>query len=130
MLLAAKKVGGDYAAQAEALKEVHEKAGKDLFVASFSLLQEKATGSVRSYCVWSEGVTSLLPRTDDVFFRPKGDEGGDIVPALWERVEAALGDLPKPAGLYPEWYVVEDFPSAEQLATLGPQWPPGREQGP
>jgi hypothetical protein len=42
----------------EALKERHEKARKDVFVAAFSLVQEKATGAVRSYCVWSEGVVT------------------------------------------------------------------------
>ncbi|HEV3256881.1 MAG TPA: hypothetical protein VG013_08390 [Gemmataceae bacterium] len=117
-----RSTGDDYAAQADDLKALHEKTGKDIFVATFSALQKKETHEVRSYCVWSEGVVALLPRTDDIFFfRPRGREEGDIVAtAPWERVQSALADLMKPAGLYPERYLVEDFPSEEQLAALDP----------
>jgi hypothetical protein len=89
-------------------------------VASFSARQQKS-GEVRSYCVWSKGVVSFLPRTDDVFFfRPKGGEEGDIVAvAPWGRAESVLGDMLKPVGLYPERYLVDGFPSEEQLAALG-----------
>ena len=30
------------------------------------VMQNKATGEVRSVCVWSEGVRTLLPRADEV----------------------------------------------------------------
>ena len=119
-LLRVKTVGGDYAEQGEALNALHEETGKDIFVASYSARQ-KQSGEVRSYCVWSEGVVSFLPRTDDIFFfRPRGGEEGDVVAeAAWERAEAVLGDMLKPVGLYPERYLVEGFPSEEQLAALG-----------
>jgi hypothetical protein len=119
-LLWTKSVGGDYQNQTEALNALHEKTGKDIFVASFSAMQKKDTGEVRSYSVWSEGVVAFLPRTDDVFFfRPKGPQDGEIIgSARWERVEAVLGDMIKPVGLYPERYLVEEFPSEGQLAML------------
>jgi hypothetical protein len=120
-LLQVKTVGGDYGDQAEALNALHEKTGEDTFVAAFSARRINATGEIRSYCVWSEGVVTFLPRTDDIFFfRPTGKETGDVVAtAPWERAQAALGDLMKPVGLYPERYLVEAFPSGEKFAALG-----------
>src|SRR5262249_44549333 len=95
--------------------------GKDIFVASFSARQGKETGAVRSYCVWSKGVVSFLPRTDDIFFfRPKDGGGGLVATAPWDQARAVLGDLMKEVGLYPERFLVEQFPSDEQLAALGP----------
>jgi hypothetical protein len=111
---------GDYADQAEALKALHEKTGEDVFVASFSALQRQDTRQIRSYCVWSEGVVALLPRTDDLFFfRPKGSEDGEVVATVpWEQAQAVLGERIKPVGSYPERYLVEGFPSEKQLAVL------------
>jgi len=120
-----KSVGSDYGDQAEALKTVHEKTGQDIFVATFSALKKPDTGEVRSYCVWSEGVVAYLPRTDDIFFfRPKDSEGGEIVGnSCWERVQAVLGEKMKPVGLYPERFLVEGFPTEDQLAALvDPNW--------
>jgi hypothetical protein len=127
-LLQVKTIGGGYGDQADALNALHEKTGKDIFVASFSALQKKETGEVRSYCVWSEGVVSFLPRTDDIFFfRPRGSEEGDVVAtAPWGRAQAVLGDMMKPVGLYPERYLVEAFPSDEQLAALRPEGAAGQ----
>jgi hypothetical protein len=121
-LLQVKTIGGDYGEQAGALNALHQKTGKDVFVASFSARQGKETGEVRSYCVWSEGVVSFLPRTDDIFFfRPKDGEGEIVTTAPWDQAQAVLGDLMKPLGLYPERYLVEDFPSDEQLAAFRPE---------
>src|SRR5262249_50330402 len=93
-LLQVKTLGGDYADQGDALKALHQKTGQDVFVASFSALQGKETGEIRSYCVWSEGVVSFLPRTDDIFFfRPKDGEGDTVAKAPWDRAQVALGDL-------------------------------------
>jgi hypothetical protein len=119
-LLQVKSIGSDYGDQAEALNALHEKTGEDIFVASFSAVRKNDTGEIRSYCVWSEGVVAYLPRTDDIFFyRPKGNEGGDIFARVpWEQVQAALGEKIKPVGLYPERYLVEGFPSEEQIPLL------------
>jgi hypothetical protein len=126
-LMQVRSIGGDYADQAEALKALHEKTGKDIFVASFSALKRQDTGDIRSYCVWSEGVVALLPRTDDLFFfRPKGSEDGEVVATVpWEQAQAVLGERIKPVGLYPERYLVEGFPSEEQLGVLSSEGPAG-----
>jgi hypothetical protein len=119
-LLKLKCLGADYAEQGDALNAVHEKTGKDIFVAAFSARQKEGQ-PVRSYCVWSEGVVAFLPETDDIFFfRPNGEGGGEIVAVAGsEQARAALGDLMKPVGIYPERYLVRGFPSDDQLAAFG-----------
>jgi hypothetical protein len=118
--LLVKSLARDYADQKEALDALNAKPGEDVFVASFSLLQQKGTGLIRSYCVWSEGVDSLLPRTDDVALcRVKGRDDGEVVGFFpWERLEAVAGGLRRRADLYPERYRVAGFPDGEQLAAL------------
>jgi hypothetical protein len=119
-LLFAKSVGRDYADQKQALDALHEKAGEDVFVASCTVMQKKETGEVRSYCVWSEGIVSLLPRTDDVaFFQTGGkDEGAVAAIVPWERVRAVVGHLMEADDVYPVRYRVREFPTGEQLAAL------------
>jgi hypothetical protein len=118
--LTVRSLGQDYADQAELLRALYEKQGKDVFVASFSAIKEKDTGAVVSYCVWSEGVDSLLPRTDEVaFYRPDAPEGKQVLARVpWETVAEVAGALMKPAGLYPERYRVRKFPGPRQLARL------------
>jgi hypothetical protein len=125
--LQVKSIGSDYTDQAEALNALHEKTGKDIFVASFSALRTKDTGGIRSYCVWSEGVVAFLPKTDDIFFfRAKGSDHGEIVATVpWEQAQAVLGQRIKPVGLYPERYLVEGFPTEEQFALLRSDGQPG-----
>jgi hypothetical protein len=126
-MLQVKSVGGDYGDQAEALNALHEKTGKDIFVASFSAMRKQDTGEIRSYCVWSEGVVAYLPKTDDIFFfRAKGSDDGEIVATVpWEQAQAVLGERIKAVGLYPERYLVEGFPSEEQLVFLRSDGQPG-----
>ena len=114
-------IGAEYNDQKELLDAMHDQAGEDVYVASFSALQNKETGRVTSYSVWSEGVHALLPQTDAVmFFRPTAPDNGKIVAgATWEHVRQIVGDLMEPLGLYPERYRVREFPSAAQLERIG-----------
>ena len=114
-------IGAEYNDQKELLDAMHDQAGEDVYVASFSALQNKETGRVTSYSVWSEGVHALLPQTDAVmFFRPTAPDNGKIVAgATWEHVRQVVGDLMEPLGLYPERYRVREFPSAAQLERIG-----------
>jgi hypothetical protein len=117
-----KSRAGDYQDQGELLRALHEKSGEDIFVASFSAVQSRDSGELHSYSVWSEGVDTLLPRTDEVFFfRPGADQAsGEIVAAgPWERVQEVAGSLLVLQDLYPERYRVQEFPTADQLATIG-----------
>jgi hypothetical protein len=111
----------DYADQKEALDTLNEKRGEDLFVASCTVVQKRDSGEMRSYCVWTEGITSWLPRTDDValFHVPEGAEEGEIVGLFpWERVQQVAGHLMERLEVYPERYRVSDFPSQEQIRLL------------
>lgn len=120
-------VGMEYNDQKELLDQIHQQSGEDLFVASFSAVQHKDTGRISSYSVWSEGVDTLLPETDDVVLL-RADEEADKVrlaaAGKFERVRQIAGDLMQPLGTYPERYRVAEFPSAQQLAAIGKgDWP-------
>ena len=56
-------VGGQYAGQKQFLEKHYHEKGIDIFVASFLAVKSKNRGPL-SYCVWSYGVLSLLPRTE------------------------------------------------------------------
>jgi hypothetical protein len=102
--------------QKELLEKLHKKTGDKIFVASYSGMKSQETGKAFSYCVWTKGVPSLLPRTDKILFvsRPEADD----VAADWERVESVVGNLVTPLDMYPARYRVSDFPTRAQLARL------------
>jgi hypothetical protein len=116
-----KSFGRDYAVQKDLLDALHERAGTDIWVASYSAVRNDETGKSHSYCVWSQGVDTLLPRADQVyFFVPEGDKGGTVVArASWERVLQVAGHLMQPQGVYPARFRVTEFPTDEQLAAIG-----------
>jgi hypothetical protein len=119
-------LGMEYNDQKELLEQIHVHAGLGLFVAGYSAIQHQETGRISSYCVWSEGVKSLLPETDDVILlRPEGAAKAQVVAAGgFARVRQVAGDLMQPTGTYPERYRVLEFPSESQLAEIGKRdWP-------
>ena len=90
-------------------------------MATFSGVHNNQTGEVTSYCVWSEGVDSLLPKTDMIyFFRPdEGEDQGKIVNGCaWDAVEKVVKPLLEPQDTYPPRYRVRSFPTAAQLRRL------------
>ncbi len=120
-------LGMEYNDQKELLDQINAHAEQNVFVASFSAIKHKENGRISSYSVWSEGVDTLLPETDDVLLlRPdRNTQDVQVVAASrFERVREIAGDLMQPVGTYPERYRVTEFPSAEQLAAIG------KENGP
>jgi hypothetical protein len=120
-MLRLQSLGQQHAEQKELLDAYYEKTGQDTFVATFSAAQNTQSGEVNSYCVWSAGVESLLPKTDLVyFFRPGRSEtdGALVAAAAWKKVERALGSLLEPLELYPQRFRVREFPTAAQLRQL------------
>jgi hypothetical protein len=109
--------GSDYAEQKELLDKIHEEERVDEFVASFSGIQRDNV--LTSYCVWSEDVVALLPKTDCVMFcRGDGDDGF-LGRADWNRVMDVVGELMEEVeDLYPARYRVREFPTAAQLQQL------------
>jgi hypothetical protein len=115
-----RSIGGEYTDQKELLEQIHTANGEDVFVSSFSGVQDSKTGQTSSYCVWPRGVPTLLPETEQVFFM-----GGDpqepklLASAAWTRVQSVVGHLLQVQDCYPPRYFVTDFPSERQLAELG-----------
>lgn len=111
----------EYSDQQEILDKVLEKEMAEQFVASYSVVQ-KQNGDLFSYCVWSEGVISLLPRSQKVVFMRNRDAGGDpelVTAVSWERVQDVLSHRLIETEYYPSRWLVEDFPTAEEFAELG-----------
>jgi hypothetical protein len=122
--LKVRTVGMEYNDQKELLDKIHESTGEDVFVASFSAVQQKDSGRVTSYGVWAEGVPTLLPETDDLVLMRGNPQTDDIHVAAsgsWQRVREIAGDLLQPLGIYPERYRVTEFPTEQQLAAIGKQ---------
>jgi hypothetical protein len=115
-------LGMEYNDQKELLDQIYEQTGENVFVASFSAIQHKETRQIRSYSVWSEGIDTLLPETDDVLLL-RGEAAADkinvVAAGSFERVRDVAGDLMQPLGTYPERYRVERFPTERQLAAIG-----------
>lgn len=109
-------VGMTYAEQKAALDAAHARAAIDVFVASVMVIADAGGHAIRTLTTWAKDVTALLPRTDSVAFGPLGNGGHLEVP--WSRVEAVLGDALRPQGLTPERYLVDRFPTDEELERL------------
>lgn len=112
-------VGQVYADQAELLQPNRENQGEGPFVAAFSAVQDEATSRATTYCMWLEGLDSLLPRTDEIFFvQPQGEGQGVKILARskWGDAERIVGDLMERQDIYPERWRVREFPSANVLS--------------
>jgi hypothetical protein len=108
-----------YQGQKGLLEESFAKNGKDYFVASYSLFQ-RPDGAHFSQSVWSKGVATLLPVTDEVhLFDPDLPEGKQILGSVpWARVMAVAGDLMLDTAMFPQRFYVSKFPSPDQLKAL------------
>ena len=120
-------IGMEYNDQKELLDQIHEQTGQDLFVASYSAVQHKSSGRITSYSVWSDGVETLLPETDDIVLlrpQPGADKVAVVAAGSFQRVRDVAGELMQPQGTYPERWRVLEFPSPQQLADIGKRdWP-------
>lgn len=102
-----------YAEQKEQLVAIHDKEEIDVFVASFSGIQMDS-GEVISYCVWTEGIESLLPKTDLIMIG-NADESAAYE---WNKV-AEVVRLEPVDDLYPSRHRVGQTPTPEQLGKIG-----------
>jgi hypothetical protein len=105
-----------YAEQKELLDKLNENAKTDEFVASYTAVRNNETGITSSYCVWCEGITTLLPQADEVAFV---QEGGPVLGRCdWQRVVEEFGNLMTPVDVEPGRFRVDEFPPLEGLALL------------
>jgi hypothetical protein len=106
-----------YAEQQKLLHDVHQRQWIDVFVATYSAVQKK-DGELVSYCVWGEGVDSLLPVTQKVAFMRKGRER-PVALGDWARVVEVVEGLMEPTEHYPPRYHVRDIPDEAALEAIG-----------
>jgi hypothetical protein len=110
-------LGGLYADQKEMLDEIYDRELIDVFVANFSGLQREEDGKLQTYCVWGEGVDSLLPKADYIMLPTKD---GLAASGTWDDVADAVGELLQLDNeLYPPRYRVREFPSPQHLEKIG-----------
>lgn len=106
-------VGGMYTEQQQLINSIACEQSEFPFVATFSVLEGSDSGERVSYCVWSEGVVSYLPKTDVVLFYD-GEELQNI--CRWENVVDAFGELlVADESFYPVRYLTMGFPAKERL---------------
>jgi hypothetical protein len=105
-----------YADQKQLLDRIHEREGTDVFVASCTLVKKK-DDSLYSYAVWANGVKTLLPQTEWLMFARGADDLAAIAP--WEKAQEIVGRFMQPTENYPLRVLVDDFPDAEELKSLG-----------
>ncbi len=109
-------LGALYTQQKELLEELHIVQQFDVFVASFSTLQNPDDETLRSFCVWGKDIDSLLPKTQLIMFVDQPQASPSVV--LWEEAQRVVGDLMKPDDNYPTRYRVSEYPSAAQIAEM------------
>ena len=113
-----RRAAADYGLQKGYLDAMNEKEAKDLFVASCTVYEESVTERQYSVCIWSKGVDSLLPLTDEVIL-VIDPETKDRVSVKWSIAQSVVGRLmEKQDDLLPERYRVRSFPSQEEIAEL------------
>ena len=109
----------DYSEQQKLLNEIHEIEGIDIFVASYKIYERK-DGFAYSACVWTSGIDSSLPRSENIAFMADV-ENPDYFVVPWETAAAVVGNLLElEPDLAPARYRARQFPSEEQLAKLRP----------
>ena len=86
-------------------------------VASFAAVQRKDSEKLLSYCVWSQNVDSLLPRTQAIVVV---SDGSVVASGEWDHVADIVRHLVvADETYYPVHYRVPNFSSKEQLAAIG-----------
>lgn len=112
-------MAGEYAEQKSLLDKRHEQTGEDVFVATFSVAERQE--KLMSFCVWSKDVPTWLPKTEFVGLFETDAKHADFV--SWDHLLAVAGHLMTPLDCYPPRWLVEDFPSRDQIEKMSPeQW--------
>jgi hypothetical protein len=110
----------EYAEQKHALDKLHEKTGNDVFVAKV-LVGSKDDQPVHTIASWAKGITSWLPRTEQLaFFDPATKV---VRVASWDSAQRIVGGLMTPLDLYPPRWSVSGFPTEEQFDWMGARLP-------
>lgn len=118
--LRTRSIGVDYGEQQETLNRRFELEDADTFVSSYFVAENRGTREYVSCCVWTDGVTQVLPQTDVVAFMfSHTPEDGYAVAADWDSVFSTMAEAMTPMGSYPERYLVSQSPTPDQLSAMG-----------
>lgn len=118
-LLELQYFGSIYAQQQQMLNDDYVQMDRDNFAATFSAVGSP-TGDVGSYCTFTEGVNTMLPKTDHIMFvRIEGEKGTMVASGNWDRVLQILGDSVQKTDAYPSRFYVGKFPDQNQLSAIG-----------
>jgi hypothetical protein len=117
--LAVDSMARDFEEQAGWLEKIVQRQGREVFVAKAAFYQRKADETFFSLGSWAEGVPTMLPKVDFVMMGAQRNGKLQTVGfAQWERMEKAAGDLLKKIYEYPPRFMVEKFPTEQQLAAM------------
>jgi hypothetical protein len=108
----------DWAREAASTRTLlQDLVGTEVFVGSLIVREDEATGMTDTVSVWSEGVPTLLAAADLVAF-PRSDRDAGFVTTSWQRVSEVLAHRMIATEHYPERWLVETFPSNDELTAL------------
>lgn len=108
----------DWAREADTTRTLlQDLVGSGVFVGSLIVREDEATRMTDTVSVWSEGVPTLLAAADLVAF-PRSDRDAGFVTAPWSRVRSVLSHRMTPTEHYPERWLVDSFPTDDQLREL------------
>jgi uncharacterized protein YtpQ (UPF0354 family) len=110
-------LASQYGDQKHLMDKRNEMVEHDVFVASFTVTQRGE--NLRSFGVWSKTVTTWLPKTDYVALYDPETQQSHFVP--WQTLQEIAGDLMKPLDYYPPRFLVDGFPTNEQIANMQPE---------
>ena len=118
--LRTRSIAVDYAEQQETLNRLFELEDAGVFASSYFMSESRGTREYVSCCVWTDGVTQVLPKTDVVAFMfSDAPEEGCVVAADWDSVCSTMAEAMTPMGSHPERYLVSQSPTPDQLSAMG-----------
>jgi hypothetical protein len=108
-----------YKAQQEALRAHCAAIEEDVFIATFGLLSPKDhPDQIQSWCSWTEGVESLLPKTDLVAFVRNPSHSRKTLLVSWSDAAGVVAAKMRETSEAPTRIQVHEFPNAEEWAEL------------
>jgi hypothetical protein len=104
----------EYAEQKELLDQLHAQQDDDIFVANYAPMQDRRTGRAFGMTFWADGMSSLLPRADEIAFKTTNE----VILVPWDAAMPIVGHRMTRTDDHPVRFRVDCFPSVEELDRL------------
>ena len=108
----------DYAQQKELLDKIYEQEHIDVFVASYTLYETADPPAQFSVSVWSKGIPTLLPITDQVTLLVDVETKDTLRVSLLDLRKVCEETMRRVKDLYPIRFQLFEFPSDARLEQL------------